>query len=61
MTETRLFEERNAGSHGISGYASGAGIMTILIVVIGVAEVMYVTYVVSSGQNRDLGVSTINV
>ena len=35
--------------------------MTILIVVIGVAEVMYVTYVVSSGQNRDLGVSTINV
>ena len=35
--------------------------MTILIVVIGVAEVMYVTYVVSSGQNLDLGVSTTNV
>ena len=35
--------------------------MTILMVVIGVADVMYVTYVVSSGQNRDLGVSTIRV
>ena len=49
------------GSLGISGYAIGAGTITILIVVIGVADVMYVTYVVSSGQNLDLGVSTISV
>ena len=35
--------------------------ITILMVVIGVADVTYVMYVVSSGQKRVLGVSTIRV
>ena len=51
----------DTGACGMFGYTTGARTKTMRIMLIGVAEVIYVMYVASFGAYVDLGLSTYKV